>query len=269
MQSQLSRRGVFGLLPAAFALPAFADAQGTPTSTQASGALWPEFPAQNPKLVFEMIGAAHGNLDKVKELVAISPNLAKATYDWGYGDWESAIGAAAHVGSHDIIKVLLDNGARPDIFTFATMGNVAALKAMIEANPGIQKTFGPHGITLLTHARIGGEPAKAALEYLTSLGDAGNAATNLPITDAEKEKYLGTYKFGAAPNDQFVVSLNRNKALVMTREGTIGRSLQRVEEHAFAVAAAPHLRIRFKVEGEKAVSLTIHEPTPIVTALRA
>lgn len=263
MGSCLSRRSVFGLLPATFALPSFALADQTQDGP------WAEYPQQNPKLVQEMVGASHGNIERVKELIAISPNLVKATYDWGYGDWESPIGAASHVGNHDIIKLLLDNGARPDLFTFAAMGNVAALKAMIEANPGMQKTLGPHGITLLVHARIGGEVAKPALEYLTSLGDAGLSPTNLPLTDAEKDAYVGTYKYGIGPTEAFVVEINKAKNLTIKREGGMARSMNRVEDHAFNVSGAPHLRIRFTLKEGKAQTMVIHDAAPVLTGVRA
>lgn len=267
METQLSRRSVFGILPVAFALPTIAGAQGT-QDTQTPGALWPEFPLQNPKLVSEIVGASHGNIERVKEILAISPNYARASHDLGFGDWEAAIGAASHVGNHEIIKLLLDNGARPDIFTFAAMGNLAAVKAMIEANPGIQRTYGPHGIPLLTHAIQGGDRAKATADYLASLGDAGQARTSLPITDAEKERFVGTYRFGTAATDAFVVELSRNKALMMKREGGSQRNLHRVEDNGFAVAGAPQMRIRFQIEGDKAVNLTIHDLAPIVSAKR-
>ena len=35
---------------------------------------------------------------RVKELVGRQPALAKATWDWGFGDWETSLGAASHVG---------------------------------------------------------------------------------------------------------------------------------------------------------------------------
>lgn len=52
------------------------------------------FPQTDPALAQEMVGAAHTNLNRVKELLAQQPSLARASYDWGFGDWEDALGAA-------------------------------------------------------------------------------------------------------------------------------------------------------------------------------
>ncbi|HWA33615.1 MAG TPA: hypothetical protein VG737_05775, partial [Cyclobacteriaceae bacterium] len=107
----------------------------------------PYFPSQDPQLVQEMVLVSHGQTDKVKELLAAHPELAKASWDWGYGDWETAIGAASHTGSKEIAELLMAHGARPDIFTFAMLGNLPAVKAMVEGNPGVQEIKGPHGIS--------------------------------------------------------------------------------------------------------------------------
>jgi hypothetical protein len=52
-----------------------------------------------------MVGASHGNLARVNELVLAHPALANAAWDWGFGDWETAIGAASHVGNKQIAAV--------------------------------------------------------------------------------------------------------------------------------------------------------------------
>jgi hypothetical protein len=33
------------------------------------------------------------------------------------------------------------------------------VKALVAARPGVQRTLGPHGITLLAHAEVGGNAA--------------------------------------------------------------------------------------------------------------
>ena len=80
-----------------------------------------------------MVGAAHGNVAKVKELASARPALARATWDWGYGDWESALGAASHVGNKEIAAILLDNGAHPTIFSAAMLGQTDAVRGFIAA----------------------------------------------------------------------------------------------------------------------------------------
>ena len=106
-----------------------------------------------------MVGVSHGNVARVRELLTGRPALANASWDWGYGDWESALGAASHVGNQEIAKLLLAAGARPSIFSAAMLGQLDTVKAFILASPGVQKTRGPHGLTLLSHARAGGPAA--------------------------------------------------------------------------------------------------------------
>ena len=95
------------------------------------------FPSQDPDLVRE-IGRRRrtGTWPRVKELVSARPALARASWDWGFGDWETAIDAASHVGNRPIAEYLIANGARPTIYTAAMMGQLAIVKGWIESVPG-------------------------------------------------------------------------------------------------------------------------------------
>ena len=115
--------------------------------------LFYRYPSMNDTMVSGIVGASHGNFDKVKELVNARPELAGAAWDWGFGDWETALGAASHVGRRDIAEFLISHGARPDIFTYTMMGMLKSVQEIIENVPGIQTHNGPHGITLLQHAK--------------------------------------------------------------------------------------------------------------------
>lgn len=123
----------------------------------------------DPTLVQEFVANSHGNFERVKELLAQEPGLINAAWDWGGGDWESGLGAASHVGRRDIAEYLLEHGARIDIFAATMLGELAVVQALAAAFPGIIHVPGPHGIPLLVHAQMGGEQAKAVLEYLQSL----------------------------------------------------------------------------------------------------
>jgi hypothetical protein len=120
-------------------------------------------------LVQEFVGNAHGNLDRVKELLTQEPALINANWDWGGGDFETALGAASHMGRRDIANYLLENGARLDLFAAAMLGNLEIVRAVLNAYPAAINVPGPHGIPLIEHARAGGEEAKAVLEFLESL----------------------------------------------------------------------------------------------------
>ena len=126
-------------------------------------------PALEAALVHEFVGNAHGGLGRVRELLAQEPALVNATWDWGGGDFETALGAASHMGRRDIANFLLEHGARLDIFAAAMLGKLEIVKAALEAYPPAINTPGPHGIPLIVHAQAGGGEALPVLEYLQSL----------------------------------------------------------------------------------------------------
>jgi hypothetical protein len=123
-------------------------------------------PALKPDLVQEFVRVAHADLDRVKQLLEEQPALINAAWDWGSGDWETGLGAAAHMGRRDIARYLLDHGARIDLFAAAMLGQVAIVKAALDAFPEARDVKGPHGIPLLAHAKAGGPEAAAVVELL-------------------------------------------------------------------------------------------------------
>jgi hypothetical protein len=125
--------------------------------------------ALEASLVQEFVAKAHGDLGRVKELLEREPRLVNAVWDWGGGDFESALGAAAHVGRKDIATFLLGHGARLDIFAAAMLGKLDIVKAALSAFPAAKNTPGPHGIPLIVHAQAGGEEARPVLEFLQGL----------------------------------------------------------------------------------------------------
>lgn len=125
------------------------------------------------QLVQEFVGNGHGGFERVKELLRQEPALVNAAWDWGGGDWETALGAAAHTGQREIAEHLLAHGARMDIFAAAMLGHLDVVKAILAADPAARHAPGPHGIPLIAHANAGGEAAAAVVEYLNSLPDEG------------------------------------------------------------------------------------------------
>jgi hypothetical protein len=108
-------------------------------------------PQLDPAQVQAFVANAHGDLEIVRSLLAEEPRLVNAAWDWGGGDWETSLGAAAHMGRRQIALFLLEHGARLDLFAAAMLGYFA---------------LGPHGIPLVDHARAGGADARAVLELL-------------------------------------------------------------------------------------------------------
>jgi hypothetical protein len=206
-----------------------------------------------------MVTVAHGKLPRIRELVEVHPSLAKAAWDWGFGDWETALGAASHMGHSDVAEYLIEHGARPTLFSAAMLGQLDVVKAFIAAQPGVQRIPGPHSISLLAHAT---GPVRA---YLESLGDAG-APQAVPLAEDELAALTGAYVFGVKPNDRIDISSNRGQ-LVFTRTGTMGRGLFHLGDRAFYPAGAEHVRIRF-VTSDSQMSLTVHDPDLVLTATR-
>ncbi|MCZ6594301.1 MAG: ankyrin repeat domain-containing protein [Bacteroidetes bacterium] len=127
-------------------------------------------PQLDKELVHIFVGKAHSNMEIVKELLSEHPTLLNAAHDWNFGDFETALGAASHMGYKELARYLLDQGAQANIFTAALFGKIEIVRPMLEAFPLTLHAKGPHGFTLLHHAEQGGEDATEVLEYLRSLG---------------------------------------------------------------------------------------------------
>ena len=123
-------------------------------------------PTLQPELVKEFVIAGHGNLEKVKQMLAQQPALLNACWDWGGGDFETAIEGAGHTGSKDCANYLLANGARMNVFCGAMLGKLDFVKALLTAFPNLKESRGPHGLQLIHHAAKGGDNAKDVLVYL-------------------------------------------------------------------------------------------------------
>jgi hypothetical protein len=253
---QLSRRQLALLLPAGLLA---AEPEVLPP-------LPATFPTQPPTLAREMVGASHTKFDRVRELVGEHPSLAKAAWDWGFGDWETALGAASHVGNREIAEFLLSKGATPTLFSAAMLGQLDVVKALVASQPGVQRTKGPHSIPLLAHARAGGAKALAVLEYLNGLGDAGSGPV-VALTDAEVALMAGRYRFGTGASEVVEIRVIGKNQLAFVREGADARNLIHLGERVFHPSGAEAVRIRFSETGGVA-ALSVHDPGVVLRASR-
>ena len=231
------------------------------------------FPTQPTELAREMVTVAHYDLKRVQELVAARPSLARAAWDWGFGDWETSLGAASHMGSRPIADYLISKGARPSLFSAAMLGQLDVVKAFVAAQPGVQRIRGPHSISLLAHAKAGGEPARPVFEFLQSLSGAETEPPE-PLSDSKATAIAGTYVFGVGASQQIEVSFDQRQGLMSmyspltwTRKGTMGRPLLHLGDCAFYPAGAPSVRVRF-AEDNDGVVMTVNDPELIMTARR-
>lgn len=270
----LVKSSAFGLLSLAIANHASAIKQINHFSALPSNQPPERYPAIKLDVAVEVVGLSHFNLEKLKALVDPRPELSRASWDWGFGDWESAMDAATHVGRKDIVDYLISKGAVPTIFTQAILGRFEAVKTLISYSPGIEKSMGPHGLSLLQHVRTGlesdgtdKEGCKKLLDFLLEKGGA-DGLTYLPLSAPEKQKYLGDYKYGDGKEEGFSVTLNMRKNLSFGTLGKSGGALLRIGQDEFTYNGAPSVNIRFQSEKEKIVSLSISEPGFSITAIK-
>jgi hypothetical protein len=218
-----------------------------------------------------MVVVSHFDLKRVRELVDRQPSLSGAAWDWGFGDWETGLGAASHMGNRPIAEYLLSKGARPSLFSAAMLGQLDVVKAFVATQPGVQRTRGPHSISLLAHAKAGGAAARLVFDFLQSLGDAGADPETL-LSDTERSQILGTYIFGVGPTQQIDVTMEHNPflktdQLTWTRKGALGRPLYHLGNLAFYPAGASSVRIQFAADTGGTI-MTVNDPGPVMTVRR-
>jgi hypothetical protein len=120
-----------------------------------------------PAVVGEFVGRSHVDLARVTELLNAYPTLLHASFDWGNGDFETALHAAAHSGRRDIVDFLIHRGARIDIFAAAFLGKLPILKALLHDTPDALHRTGPHGIALIEFAKKGNH--RETIQHLHAL----------------------------------------------------------------------------------------------------
>ena len=253
----------------AFGLSGFSSRLLAQTPSAAPSIAPEVFPSQDPAVVKEVVGVSHSDIKRVRELVEKQPALARASTDWGYGDWETCIDAASHVGRREIAEFLIANGARPTIFTAAMMGQLDVVKAFVMARPGIQRNYGPHGITLLAHARAGGADAEPVLQYLTGLGDANTPLPTMPLAPADRDALVGKYVYGPGPRDYFTVDVQRDQLGIDRAGGPSRRNLMHTGDLTFFPSGVPSAKIAFARDGGKVTQFTLADPSVLVTARRS
>ena len=226
------------------------------------------FPQQDPSLVKDAVGASHGNFARVRELVEMQPAMARASIDWGFGDWETCLDAAAHVGNKPIAEFLLNHGARPTIFSAAMMGQLDAVKAFVAARPGVQKTLGPHGITLMSHAKAGGPDAAAVVQYLATLGDADTALPTQPLAPADRDSLVGKYVYGPGPRDYFAIDVQQERLGIDRPNSPARRFLMHTGDLVFFPTGVPTAKIAFARDNGKVTQLIVADPNVMLTAKR-
>jgi hypothetical protein len=220
------------------------------------------FPYHPQEQIREMVIAAHGNAARVQALLSLRPTLANAAWEWGFGDWETALGAASHMGNRQIAEMLLSHGAPPTLFSAAMLGQLEVVKAIVAVRPGVERTLGAHSISLLAHARAGGEQSAGVVSYLQGLTDAGGPGVQ-DVSEEELAQFTGDYVFGSAPNDLIEIR-KKGRQLTFMRKGADSRPIHYIGDRAFRPAGATAVRIHF---GEDS-TMTVHDGDLVIKAAR-
>jgi hypothetical protein len=263
MERGLTRRRFMSSLPIAGAASLVVGPTWAGNRTPAD--VHSDFPRLESAAVEQVVRFAHFEMDEVRRLVEGRPELAKASWDWGFGDWESALGAASHTGHREFATFLMNHGARPNLFTAAMMGWLDVVRAMVAVSPGVERIPGPHGLSLLHHARAGGEPAVPVVAFLEELGGADASAPALD--EATVERYLGRF---VVPENGLEITTKRGRRgdLQLVVGSATPRTLVKTGDHRFHPAGAPSVVVLFEMAGAHAIALSVSESGRRLQAVR-
>lgn len=108
--------------------------------------------------------------------------------------------------------------------------------------------------------------------YLEALGDAGTGIPITPLADDRKTAYTGEYALADASDERVQITLSGAGQLSIGLKDELGYSSSRRIHHLgndeFFPAGVPSVRVRFVMSGEKALTLTIVDRTPVLVANR-
>src|SRR5438876_4192833 len=98
-------------------------------------------------------------------MLAENPELLNESYRWNENDTETAIQAAAQVGSANVAEFLLKQGAPLEICTAAMLGMRDEVERRLNDDPRNANATGAHGIPLLPHAVWSEDPRLVQLVF--------------------------------------------------------------------------------------------------------
>lgn len=150
-----------------------------------------------PELVEEFVIAAHGDLDKVRTMLAATPALLNIP--WARFN-ETPLAAASHVGHRAIAEHLLAAGAPLTVCTAAMLGEPEQVAAFLDADPALANATGAHGIPILFHAALSGNTAVAELLVARGGGAGQDAALHGAVAPGHLAMTRWLLERGADPN---------------------------------------------------------------------
>ncbi|MBA3347213.1 MAG: ankyrin repeat domain-containing protein [Actinobacteria bacterium] len=105
------------------------------------------------------LAIAAGDQERVRELVEDRPEVAAARDEDGL----SAVLRAAYAGKGALVDLLLDANPSLDVFDTAATGRDRGLEELVEAEPGLARSWSPDGFTPLHLAAFFGNEGAARL----------------------------------------------------------------------------------------------------------
>jgi hypothetical protein len=255
MTNVLSRRqfvqvagGSCSVLAIGGALPAQSPPPSAPT-TKPAGMTFDKGPPLDSELARKTVGESHRNLEAVKQLLAADPELANCCWDWGGGDYETPLGASAHTGQTEIARLLLNTGARLDIFAAAMLGMLDVVKAAIEADDTTRYCLGPHGLTLMHHAAVGEEQSASVKKYLEEVYRNDKKVRNIPLSPRAAQRYVGAFAVESDPSRSFRFIQENGAVLWQVDPGNDVMLTNRGNHILEAESGARPARFEFNVRG--------------------
>jgi ankyrin repeat protein len=150
-------------------------------------------------VIEELVGNAHGNLARVRELLDAHPDALNARASWN----ETPVEAATQMGDRAIIAELVGRGAPVDFFTALVLGDVDRVRRDLAVDPGLADARGVHDLPALYFAAIGGNlaAARALLEAGADVNARAEAAAPIhgAVMGGSAEMVRGLLEHGADP----------------------------------------------------------------------
>jgi uncharacterized protein len=177
----------------------------------------------------EFVIAGHGNLAKIKQMLAERPELLNVTYQSNENDRETAIQAAAQVGNVSIAEYLLEKGAPLETCTLAMLGREAELKHRLEKDPKSAMAVGAHSIPLLPHAVWSGNLELVKLVYNKGATEGANLALHNALSKGNYE--IVSWLLDNARPDVSAKNYQGKTPLTIAREREDERIVQLLKNH--------------------------------------